>query len=402
MLAPGPPARAQLADTSASVAAHRASVDERRLEAQPGIAVGRMRFLPHVEAGIGYDTNLDRRSAAEGSRFEKLDVGLGVDAREDGRRTRLRLDARAYKYDDLTVDDRFEIDVRLDSEHRLSSTEDVRLGTSYTRDAISLDRADIYESFLRYDLRSEALRVWLRLYSDTQLAIPSPFEADLDPEDGVFDPERDEALDYTRNGFQSGLVPWPKAPIAPLLRTGYARVVFIDQGLMPELDRRAHDLYAVGGARITLGRQWRIDAGWRFNHRLFADEAVPSHDTDYPDLRVEWTPSDDTTVIGRIERTYEETTSVFALADDVRSYTLSIEQELADRLTLVVDASYEQEIPVADIVDYDKYELRATLFYRPSRNLELFAEGLARYVEEHTFQSDYERLRGEVGARWRF
>lgn len=367
-----------------------------------GITAGRLTFRPAAEIGFGTDSNLDGRSDAEGSRFEKLTVGLDAEVKSDTDRTRLKLLTRAYRYDNLTVDDRFDIDARLTSDLKLSDTETIRLTTSYLRDAISLDRADIYESFLDYDLRGDLLRAWVSLASTTQLAIPSPFEADLDSDDGVFDPERDEALDYTRNGIQAGMVPWPKSWITPFASGGYARVIFLDPGAEPDFDRDAHDFHAIAGLRLTFGKEWRVDAGWRFNHREFADRIVPSDGNDHPDLRIAWTPSPDLTVTAKVKRAYEETTSVFALVDDVTTYSLVIDKDITDRLSLLIDASWEHEVPIGDVVVYDKLVLRATATYRYSRNVELFADSLVKYVDEHTFDSAYERYRGEVGVRLRY
>lgn len=367
-----------------------------------GITVGRLTFRPTAEVGFGYDSNLDGQSDAEGSRFEKLAVGLDAEVKTGADRTRLKLLTRTYRYDDLTVDDRFDIDARLTSDLRLSETESIRLTTSYLRDAISLDRADIYESFLDYDLRSDLARAWISLASTTQLAIPSPFEADLDRESGVFDPERDEALDYTRNGLQTGIVPWPKSWITPFASGGYARVVFLDANAEPDFDRDAHDFHAIAGLRFTLGKEWRIDAGWRFNQREFADRIVPSDGNDYPDLRIEWTPSRDLTVSAKVKRAYEETTSVFALVDDVTTYSLVIDKDITDRLSLLLDASWEREVPIGDVVIYDKLVLRTTATYRHTRNVELFADSLVKYVDEHSFDSAYERYRGEIGVRLRY
>ncbi|MDX2257509.1 MAG: outer membrane beta-barrel protein [Hyphomicrobiaceae bacterium] len=366
-----------------------------------GITVGGITISPTVDIAGGYDSNLDASSDAQGSWFTRTAAEIDIAREHATGSASFFIAGTGYKYDDLDIGPRrFELESRLQVTENLNEAEELRFTAGHVRDALGIDRADIFEGEARYKYTTPALQAWARGRSYTQVELGSASGADEDIEDGdIFDLGRDEPPSYSKSSFQAAVIPRPRDPFTVFAIGGYARVAFFDQGEAPALDRRADDLFAIAGVRLNVSERLRIEPGWRVNHRAFADRDVVSDTTDGPDLRVQWVPVDGVEIVGKVQRIFEETTSVFAIVDDVTIYSVGLEWDVTTRLSLRADAIYEREKPVADSVLYDEYELELGLVYKPGDKVEWFAEGLAKYVEERTTSDAYERFRGLAGVR---
>ena len=389
-------------------AAQQNRVDQTNEDKARGLEAGGVKLSPVVSlSGGGYDSNKDAQSDAEPSAYEKIHGEMEVRKTGEKYDTGFIFQATGFKYNELELaPERFELETRLESTLELSSDDELRFFTSYLRDSLFIDRVDVYESQLYYRLASDPLRSWLKLTSYTQVELGSAngdlmaaLSDDGQSADDVFDLAREEPPSYSKTTLQTGLIPRPNAPITAFAIAGFSRVAFFDQQEESDIDRRANEVYGIGGVRLNIGKEFRIDAGWRLNYRDFADTVVHDDSTDGFDFRLDWSPYEGLVIAVKIEREYEETTSVFAIVDDVQTYSLEVEADLSSRTKLAVTASYERELPVADVVMFDKYELEATLTHKVDDNVELFAEGLAKYVDEETFNDNYERFRAEAGVR---
>lgn len=407
-----PPGSSAIADSAerARQAAEQNRVDRAEQERTGGVEAGGVKFTPMVSLAGGYDSNKDAQSDAEPSSYEKIHGEIEVRRTGEKNDTAFLFQATGFKYNELELaPERFELEARIDSTWQLSTTEELRFYTSYLRDSLFIDRVDVYESQLYYRLESDPLRTWLKLTSYTQVELGSadgdmavPFFDAGQTVDDVFDLGRDEPPSYSKTTLQTGLIPRPNAPITAFAIAGFSRVAFFDQQADSDFDRRANEVYGIGGIRLNIGKEFRIDAGWRINYRDFADTVVQDDHTDGFDLRLDWSPIKGLVIAGKVKREYEETTSVFAIVDDVQTYSLEVEADLPSRTKLVLTASYERELPVADVIMLDKYELEAALTHIVDQNVELYAEGLAKYVDEEVFDDNYERFRAEAGVRLKY
>ncbi|MDX2289997.1 MAG: outer membrane beta-barrel protein [Hyphomicrobiaceae bacterium] len=390
-----------------------AAVQSREDAAETGDAArpkGQLDTASEVYLGLGFDSNRNGQSPAEPSRFQRLEANHEISFDTDDTATEFSVNLNGLKYNDLEIArNRFDLETRLESTWDLSPNDELRFFSSYVRDWLSFNRADIYESQIYVRHASDQQRAWLKLNSYTQLdkgseedPLELAEEAEGGDEDDVFDLDRREPPDYSKLALQAGFIPRPRAPVTVFLIGGLARVAFFNQGEDPDFDRRANDAYAIGGVRFNLAQDFRIEAGWRANVRDFADRVVTSDSTDGLDVRVDWTPLKGVTVSAKVQRAFEETTSVFAIVDDVESHSIKTEWVATDKLTLSVEAGHEIERPVADIVRYEEYELEAIATYAVSSNVEVYAEGLAEFVSEATFDERYERYRIEGGVRMKY
>jgi len=359
-------------------------------------------FEPFVEFDAGYDSNLDGfvRNAV-GSAFEKAEAGLRVRAQTETQTYSAFIKGRAYNYNELERQDRSDLEAALGWQGYLSDTQSLKLGTAFYRDHIALSHADLYDSFADYKFRNEDFTV--RLKAKVHTEINTSDDEDLNNfNPDVFSITKNSAFDYHRPAATLNILTFKKFPVQPFAIGGVYHSYYFHEGPDPILTRTATGYFGIGGLRVKLGDNFRVDVGVRQNHRDMKDLVIGSANATFFDGRLKWTPTDAFKLTGYIERKYQESTSLFGVVDDVKYYGLTMDVRLADGLYLNVSGRIQEKDPLGDDLFYTKYVGKGSLSYRPTDKLEIFGTFLAKYVKEDFFVEDYDRYRGSVGVRLSF
>jgi hypothetical protein len=351
---------------------------------------GNVTFFAATEAG--FDSNLDNLVARHGSPFEMTQFGAsGGYKPTDSSAYSFYLSGRDFWYNDLAQSQRYDIDAAVGARYDLSSNTALKLGTSYYRDAISLDQFDIYKGFADLVNEGESYRFRLKLDSRTEVSTnESPFPN-----------IRDKDFDFTKNGATASLLMMRDMMIAPFVIGNYTNVDYFNQLANASIDRTAREYWGTAGARFTFNPGFFVDLGARYNHRDFADQAISQFSSTYYDARLTWRATDGLTLTGVVERQIKEPTTSFGLADDVRTYELGFDQRI-DLWTIRGRAFLEHVVPIGDTLNFYRYNWSLGLGYQLSKNAELFSEYLGRHVTEKVNDATFERTRLGAGVRVSF
>jgi Putative beta-barrel porin 2 len=374
------------------------AAQERERQTQPGAqttapdagAPGGVGFFAATQAG--FDNNLDNRVASRASPFEMLQLGAnGSYKPTDSSAYSFYLSGRDFWYNDLPVSQRYDIDAAVGARYDFSPETALKIGTSYYKDAISLDRFDIYKGFADLVNEGETYRLRVKLDSRTEVST----------NESVFANVRNKDFDFTKNGTTASLLMMRNMMIAPFIIGNYTDIDYFNQLANAPIDRRAREFWGTAGARVTLNPDFFIDLGARYNHRDFADQAITQFSSTFYDARLTWHVTDGLTLHGTVERQIKEPTTSFGLADDVTTYEIAFDQRI-QRWTLRGRAFLDHVQPIGDTVNYYKYNWFLGIGYEFAKNTELFAEYLGRHVTERVNDLTYERARVGAGVRVTF
>jgi Putative beta-barrel porin 2 len=337
----------------------------------------------------GFDSNLDNRVASHGSPFEMFQLGAnGSYKPTDSSAYSFYLSGRDFWYNDLAVQQRYDVDAAVGARYDFSPETALKIGTSYYKDAISLDRFDYYKSFADLVNEGESYRLRVRLDSHTEVST----------NESAFTGIRNKDFDFTKNGSTASLLMMRNLMIAPFIMGNYTDIDYFDQLATSPLDRRAREFWGTTGARVTLNPNFYVDLGVRYNHRDFADQAITHFSSTFYDARMFWRITDGLTLNGVVERQIKEPTTSFGLADDVTTYEVGLEQRI-DRWTIRGRFFVDHIEPIGDPLNYYKYNWFLGLGYQLSKNAEVFTEYLGRHVTERVNDATYERARVGAGIR---
>jgi hypothetical protein len=349
----------------------------------------------------GYDTNLDQRVAKRESRYEMLQGGLSSTYKASASESySLYLRGRNYAYDDLDISHRYDIDAALGARYDLSKTTTIKLGTSWLRDAIPINKFDSYRSFVDLVNEGEQYRLRVKLDSRTDLTLRrDEVQGTLDPD--VFSVTRTKAFDYTKNGSTVSLVLMRKAMFAPFVIGNYTNIDYINQDPNPAIDRRANEYWGVAGVRVTLSPAFYIDLGVRHNHRDFEDPLITRFSSTGFDARFTWKVTPNWTFNGIVERQNKEATTSFGMVDDVTTYELSTRYKMG-QWTLFGRTFLDHVRPVGDNFNYYKYYWSTGFIYEVSKSADIYADYLGRYTTDKVNDESYNRNRVGAGVKIKF
>jgi hypothetical protein len=340
----------------------------------------------------GFDSNLDNRVASHGSPFEMFQLGAnGSYKPTDSSAYSFYLSGRDFWYNDLAVPQRYDVDAAVGARYDFSPETALKIGTSYYKDAISLDRFDYYKSFADLVNEGESYRLRVRLDSHTEVST----------NESAFTGIRNKDFDFTKNGSTASLLMMRNLMIAPFIMGNYTDIDYFNQLANAQIDRRAREFWGAAGARVTFNPDFFVDLGARYNHRDFADQTITQFSSTFYDARLSWHVIDGLTLHGIVERQIKEPTTSFGLADDVTTYEVSFDERI-ERWTLRGRAFLDHIRPIGDPVNYYKYNWFLGIGYEFSKNTELFAEYLGRHVTEKVNDTTYERARVGAGVRVTF
>jgi hypothetical protein len=382
------------------------AAQERERQAQPspqpapevGGAGGGVQFFAATQAG--FDSNLDNRFLSRPSPFEMLQLGTsGSYKPTDSSAYSFYLSSRDFWYNNLDVSQRYDIDAAVGARYDFSPTTALKIGSSYYKDAISLDRYDYYKGFADLVNEGEIYRLRVKLDSLTEVSTNELLSGTVAP--NIFAVANNKAFDFTKNGATASLLMMQKQMVAPFIVGNFADVDYFEQVANPSINRTAWEYWTTAGARVTFSPDFSVDLGARYNHRNFDDLIFTQFSSAYPDLRFTWHAYDGWTVRGIVERQIVEPTTSFGLADDLTTYELDFDKRF-DQWTFSGRAFLNHVKPIGDPFNYYKYNWFVGLGYDIDKNTKLFAEYYGRWVTEKVSDLAYERTRVGAGVRVSF
>ncbi|MEQ1614078.1 MAG: outer membrane beta-barrel protein [Hyphomicrobiaceae bacterium] len=354
-----------------------------------------------IGAEAGYDTNLDQRVAKRESRYEMLQGGLSSTYKaSDAESYSLYLRGRNYTYNDLDLSHRYDIDAALGARYDWSKSTSLKLGTSWLRDAVPINKYDSYRSFADLVNEGEQYRLRIKLDSRTDVSFrKDEVQGALDPD--VFSVSRSRAFDYSKNGSTVSLVMLRQQMFAPFVIGNYTNIDYFHQDPNPAIDRRANEYWGVAGVRVTLSPSFYVDLGGRYNYRDFEDPLITRHTSASFDGRFTWKLTPAWTFNGVIERQNKEPTTSFGMVDDVMTYELSTRYR-SGQWTLFGRTFLDHVKPVGDNFNYYKYYWSTGAIYELTKSTDLYADYLGRYTTDKIYDEQYDRHRVGGGVRIKF
>lgn len=378
---------------------------QRQDSAPASSSAGSSTPLPGTQVFIGveggYDSNLDQRVAKQGSRYEMLQGGLSstYKASEDESYS-LYLRGRNYTYNDLDLTHRYDVDTALGARYDFSKSTSLKLGTSWLRDAVPINKYDSYRSFVDFVNEGEQYRLRIKMDSRTDVSFrKDEQQGALDPD--VFSVSRTRAFDYSKNGSTVSLVMLRQQMFAPFVVGNYTSIDYFHQDPNPSIDRRAMEYWGVAGIRVTLSPAFYVDLGGRYNHRDFEDPLITKFTSAAFDARFTWKITPAWTFSGIMERQNKEPTTSFGLVDDVTTYELSTRYKVG-QWTLFGRAFVDHVKPIGDEFNYYKYYWSTGFIYEASKTMDFYADYLGRYTTEKVTGDTYDRHRIGTGVKIKF
>ena len=358
-------------------------------------------FRPYIEAEGGYDSNPDNLFNQDESSFLKVEGGFKAIYETSREYYRLDVKGRYIRFEDLDEDirDRNDFKAALETSYILSSTETLSTGSYFLRDFISLARADIYHSYAEYALRQDNWRINLQGKTHVESN-----DDDAGAGDGTddFNVSRGKAFDFARTDGQVNVLTFTQQWLQPFAILDYANIDYYNQISGASIDRSATEFYGIAGVRIQTAKNFRIDVGYRYNNRDIEDQIFGREVNGYFDINAFWKPIDTLRFTGIIERHFDEPGSSFGIVEDVKTYGVTFDWDLAEKWRLTGTGYYDRE----DVVGEDRLDKKFTstlaLSYYPNDNTELFLSGLAKWVEEEFSGDSYDRYKIGAGARLKF
>jgi hypothetical protein len=374
-------------------------------ESSPATQVARLAgttidFLSYAEISAGYDSNPDNLEIHTGSWFERAEASVAARSKSDGDVYTASVTTRQYEFQDLADNYRWDLHARTDAVLDISRTQTLKVGASFLRDFIPLNRADVFKGYLDYYVVEDDYQVRMQAKSGTEINFGNDVQGGLNKD--IFDVTKGPAYDYSKSEGQIAVLLMPKSWWQPFATYNYSYTDYFHQVADPILSRTAPEHFGIGGVRFKPDQTFRVDVGARVNYRSFDDLDIPSLTTWSFDGNFAWKPMASLEFTGVIERQLKETTSSFGLVDDIRTYGLTADWRPANNWRLDASAYYDHLVPVGDKFVYDKYTATAGAAYAATDNLELFASGLAKLVQEQTDNKQYTRYKIGAGVRIKY
>ncbi len=361
-----------------------------------------MTFNPYVDVSTGYDSNLDGLvSNPTASGFVKVEAGFSWKTYVGPQLFSSFGKIRNFDYNNLDVNNRYDLEAALGWRLKIDDNQTLKAGASFYRDHIALSKADLFDSFIDYRISKEQYSLRLKGKIHTELNTSADGAIGSETID-VFNISRNQAFDYHRPEATLNLLMLKQLPVQPFFIGGIYHANYFHEVAAPVLTREARGYYTIGGARIKLGNDFRVDLGMRYNRRFTQDKLVTHGMSNYFDGRLRWLPFENLKITAGVERKFSETTALFGVFDDVKIYTLGADWSLRDNVLLHLSGKKEVKDPFGDDLLYTIYTLKATASYRPKEQLEIYGEFLGKFVDEEFFNENYERYTIEVGVRMNF
>ncbi|MEQ1718414.1 MAG: outer membrane beta-barrel protein, partial [Hyphomicrobium sp.] len=213
---------------------------------------------------------------------------------------------------------------------------------------------------------------------------------------------RARSFDYSRSDGQMNLLTFTRSMFQPFAIYDFGHIDFYNQTAGASRDRDATENFGIAGVRFQPHQDFRIDVGYRLNHRAFDDRTVSSFTSDSIDINMFWQPFKDLKLTGVVERYFDESTSSFGLVDDVQTYGTTVDWTLMPRWRLAGTTYFDRETAVGDTIIYKKLTSTLSLTHDINEHLEIFVSGLGKWVKEEASGDSYDRYKIGSGLRYKF
>lgn len=221
------------------------------------------------------------------------------------------------------------------------------------------------------------------------------------------------AYDFVRPEVEASLLFRPEAKVSPYVSASLSRSTFPvavptlfgeedeDEDLVTP-DRDATTLAIHGGLRLRPVDALSVRAGVRGNVRRFDDGTLANLATLGPEVSGTWTISDGTTLEISASRGIGEPEEPGALAEDVTSFSATLEVNPVDALTLSATGSFDRTdvYGVASANDETSVDLSAVYKFNPKAAVEV--KYFHYWYRDRVGEDDYERRRVSAGATLTF
>ncbi|MGL4397331.1 MAG: outer membrane beta-barrel protein [Hyphomicrobium sp.] len=365
------------------------------------IGDARYAWRPYVESEAGFDSNPDNSFTEDGSSFVKLESGMKATLERAKEYYALTLKGRFIDFMQLEGEtNRKDFKVAVDTRFDLSDTETFSAGTYFLRDLISVARADIAHSYMDYALRTEDYRLRILGKNHTEHNFDNDARGNETFDDFIV--SRSKAFDYSRSDAQINALTFTRNFIQPFAIYDFGHINFYNQTDGASVDRDAIEHFGIAGVRLQFDKSFRVDVGYRLNHRDFDDTTISQDNNGFIDVNVFWQPFDTLKITGVIERYYDESTSSFGLVDDVKSYGATFDWTVMPTWRIAGTTYYDDEVSIGDTVHYNKLTSTLSVSHDVNENLEVFVSGLAKWVDERVTDDSYDRYKIGAGARLQY
>jgi hypothetical protein len=366
----------------------------------------KIEFKPYVETEGGYDSNPDNLFDKDSSSFVKLESGLKLSSETKDQYYGLALKGRFIDYIDFDegLRNRTDYKAALDTSFNLSKSETLKLGSYYLRDLISLAQANIVQSYADYTYQASDYRVRLQGKSHIENNIDDDVQG-ATQSFVDFSNTRASAFDYARSDAQINILAFTKSVVQPFVILDAGIINYYNQGaenLAGGIDRDANEQFAVAGTRLQFDKNFRIDLGYRFNHRDLDDSVVRRFNSNFVDVNVFWQPMQSVKITGIIERYLQEPNTSLGRAEDVRSFGVTLDWDIAPQWRFAGTGTYTLENALGDNIEYQKFVTTAALTYDANANTEVFLSALGKWVDEQVSNDSYDRYKLGLGLRLKY
>ncbi|MEQ1719351.1 MAG: outer membrane beta-barrel protein [Hyphomicrobium sp.] len=384
---------------------------------------------PHAAIETGYDSNLDGAHSAKGSWFEKTGGGFNFKADRPGQAFHLSIAGQDFRFPELEKPHRWDVEVAGGVEYALWDSAKLKFETSFLRDYYPSHPAEVGATRLELveTAKTFNLRLMAKATAEHSLSgAPGPdFDGDYDgsgPDDpdamiervngseyDTSDPDQDyphlprnTAFDVLRFDAHMALMVGTDQWLQPFVIANAAILDYFSQSPLSLIDRNATEQFAVAGVRLKPSSAFWVDIGGRVNHRDFDDLHVSQFTSVWGDTRLYWQVNDDLKFTGRIERFIREPVTSLGLADDVRTFGLSMDWRVSEDVRVVAKGTFDQFSAVGEVAEREKLFGRLDVFYALSDRIELFTSVLGRHFILTTTDTATERVRASAGVNVKF
>ena len=384
---------------------------------------------PHAEIETGHDSNLDGAHSATGSWFEKTGGGFNIQADAEGQSFFLTLAGHNYLFNSLEKPHRWDVELAGGVTYAFRESAKLKFETSFLRDFYPSHPADVATTRMEFveDAKTYNLRLMAKATAEHSLSgAPGPdFDGDDDgsrPDDpdaliervtgsefDDADPDQDyphlprnTAFDVLRSEANFALKTGTDQAVQPFIIANVADLNYFGQSSLSLIDRNAIEQYAIAGIRLKPSPDFWLDLGGRINHRDFDDLVVSQFTSVWGDARFHWQVNEVLKITGRAERILREPVTSLGLADDVRTFGLSIDWRVSPDVRIEAKGTFDQLAAVGETADREKLFGRLDVFYVLSNRIELFASALGRHYILTTTDTSTERLRIGAGINFKY
>ena len=364
-----------------------------------------------LAGSFGFDSNFKEQTPSKGSPFHRYDAGLDFSYDTDGVEVELKSELTLV---DLIKEDkinRWRLAIEADAKRDLEAGRSVALGFSHENDELDLNsQSATSKAFLELSKTAPLFGVSVRgaleyernqpsidlsgenaddstaeavntdAESDTEADAEEDTEEDTEAEitdgDNIGSEDNADNLIAGRENTVSSTIEAtlrlrPQSKLSPFVKAGWTDVYIPEQDKTGG-DRNATSQYVIAGLRFKPDQRLTLDLGGRFELRRTGSAETGRIRDSYADIKLEWKPVDDLSVDLELKRYLDVSFSEGATYAQTTEYTLGVDWQLKDKLSLEFSADLEESREKEIDAFSRKLELTAKSSYDLSASMGVF------------------------------